>query len=90
MKYYNDIKKIEKFLNKNGFREKDRNLFTNDKCDVYIGEDGLAVLKDMAPKDLVYIVTGKNPTIKFNEVFNLYWLIGVLTFHGYIEKNYNI
>ena len=88
--YTYELKPIKNFLEKNGFKEIKKYFFTNDKCEVFVDEDHLIVMKDMVLDNDTYKVTGKNPSLKFSEGISLYWLIGVLTSLNYIDKNYNI
>lgn len=70
------------FLEKNGFDVDSNGVFTNGLCEVRINE-----------QDLYYVV-GRNEFdlgeygFMFSHDLNIYWLIGVLTYYGLIDKNY--
>jgi len=65
---------IEKFLKKNGYRQVNAYLFNNNKCTVKIKDETIQVSFD-------------DERITFISV-NLYWLIGFLTYHKLMPKNY--
>jgi len=69
---------ISNFLLKNGFKKK-RGLFYNDKCQIKIFSDVYKITFDESGND--YSMYSKN--------HNIYWLIGVLTYYGLMDKNYN-
>lgn len=64
------------FLTKNGFKKTGFMTYTNGRCFVEVTFTG-------------YNVCGKNEenmTSTFNH--NIHWLVGYLTWHGFIDKNY--
>ena len=62
------------FLKANRFKETRKNVWSNDKCDVVHTGGG-------------YTVADKTGGI-ISPDENIYWLIGVLTYYGYMDKNY--
>ncbi len=69
--------KIIAFLKKNGFIRMKKNSYTNDKCNVVILSNG-------------YCVADNSGYEMFSKNCNIYWLIGVLTYYDFIEKDYKI
>jgi len=64
------------FLKRNGFKEIELNSFVNDRgCDVFIGYKG-------------YAVANSEGDVMYSQDLNIYWLVGVLTWRGFIDKNY--
>lgn len=64
------------FLKKNGFKRIERNSYANSMCNVVI--------------DLWnYSVADNTGNTMYSKDLNIYWLIGVLTYYGYMDKNYN-
>jgi hypothetical protein len=75
---------IINFLGKNGFCFKD-GIYVGEKCDVIIHGSNLSpylevVFKKVSPKGRMY--SGESGI--------MYWLIGVLTYYGLIDKDYKI
>lgn len=70
---------VIKFLTENGFESfgTSGNTFKNDKCIVTINIE----LE-------YYSVANKDNERMYSPDLNIYWLIGVLTYYGYIDKNY--
>ena len=71
-------KTISEFLFKNGFQQIDtenKNSFSNEFCTVYIEEEN-------------YQVVNNSGSSMISKDQNIYWLIGVLTYYGYMDKNY--
>ena len=71
-------KTISEFLFKNGFQQIDtenKNSFENEFCTVYIEEEN-------------YQVVNSSGSVMISKDQNIYWLIGVLTYYGYMDKNY--
>lgn len=79
------MKQIEEFLLKNGFEKVKSDMirinYKNSKCIVSIHNDfGILVIPD---KNIV-----KGKWFNIDRILNFYWLIGVLTWHDLIDKNY--
>ena len=72
------IKEIVSFLKKNGFKLVEKNGYSNDKCNVYIGLRTL----------MISYKSGKSCYEYFGD--NLFWMIGFLTSFGFIDKNYKL
>lgn len=70
------MKAVKDFLKKNGFEEID-DLYANDKC---------AVVVHSKYYQVVFFEDGG---CMCSEDLNIYWLIGVLTYYGLLNKNYN-
>ena len=66
---------IVRFLKKNGFRRMDKNSYANDLCNVVITKEG-------------YEVADNDGAVIYNSNHSIYWLIGLLTYYKYIDKNY--
>lgn len=66
----------EAFLLMNGFEKAKQNLFRNKLCYVEIFDD-------------YYSVQDKSEGVMYSKDLNIYWLIGVLTYYNFIDKNYN-
>lgn len=67
---------IGKFLSANGFNLiEDDNHFANDMCGVVITKTNIEVANN-------------NGDVRYSKDLDMYWLIGILTFHGYLSKNY--
>lgn len=64
------------FLVQNGFSEMEEGVYANGKCNVVIQDD------------LTYAVCNNDGYAMYSDNSNIYWLVGVLTWHGYIEKDY--
>ena len=67
-------KKTGAFLLINGFINKSKYFYLSDKCSVEIGVDGFIV--------------SDGHGMMFSEGYNIYWLIGLLTYRRLIDKNY--
>jgi hypothetical protein len=65
--------KVGEFLGKNGFEDNGRGFF-NEYCSVIIEDDHYCVEMDQGHM--------------FSKDLNIYWLIGVLTHNGLMNKNY--
>ena len=63
------------FLKKNGFKRMEKNSYANDRVNVVIEKNGFA------------IANGEG-TAMYSKGHSIYWLIGVLTYYGFIDKNY--
>jgi hypothetical protein len=64
------------FLEKNGFNyDEVHNYYYNDKCKVSNRWES-------------YVVAINNSGLMYSQDLNIYWLIGVLTYYGLIDKNY--
>jgi hypothetical protein len=64
------------FLKRNGFRQKGvlENVLTNDKCEVRI-------------YDAQYEIEDERGVL-YSDNLNIYWLIGALTYRGFMNKEY--
>jgi hypothetical protein len=71
------MKEVKDFLQKNGFAqdEENQNHYVNGNCSILIEKDHYAVAN--ASGDAIY-----------SNGLNIYWLIGVLTYYGYMHKHY--
>jgi len=65
---------VKAFLRANGFSRSKKNIYVNDKCSVMINLGSYRVVA--------------NKWSVFSNDLNIYWLIGVLTYYGYMDKNY--
>lgn len=70
------LKPVIDFLKLNGFKKMEKGSYANDMCNVKIEEYG-------------YAVADNDGGTVYSEGFNIYWLIGILTYLGYMDKNYN-
>lgn len=67
---------VKEFLLKNGFNQEDEpNHYVNEVCSVLIEDDH-------------YAVANANGDAMYSNGLNIYWLIGVLTYYGYMWKHY--
>jgi hypothetical protein len=66
--------KIGEFLCKNGFEDNGRGYF-NEYCVVIVNDDHYCVEMDQGHM--------------YSNDLSIYWLIGVLTYGGLMDKNYN-
>jgi hypothetical protein len=71
------MKDVMLFLLNNGFKMVSADIFSNDKCTVVITQSG-------------YSVSNREGGSLYSDNLSIYWLIGALTYNGYIEKNYKI
>jgi len=69
------MKSVIDFLNKNGFKKIEKNSYANNKCNVVINKLG-------------YEVANNNGDAFYSSNLNIYWLIGILTYYGYMKKDY--
>lgn len=76
----NKFKPITEFLKRNGFKKTDINNYTNNKCSVSIVTDD--------PNNVYYAISDNDGGMMYSKDINIYWLIGYLTYCGYIDKNY--
>lgn len=76
------MEEIKEFLLKNGFRGSSRtaNVYYNDKCTIII--DGFRYSIQWKEETLTEIVE------MISSDLNIYWLVGVLTWYGLIDKDY--
>lgn len=79
------MKAVKDFLEKNGFKEDDMDTFSrfgysNGKCVV-------SVRWRDNEENAYYKVVWNNMEM-YSEDNNVYWLIGVLTYYGLMDKNY--
>lgn len=63
------------FLLKNGFEQLTKNGYANPCCTVVILQDGC-------------VIEQLNEEITISDDLNIYWLVGYLTYHNLIPKNY--
>ena len=65
------------FLKANNFEQQkdDSEHFINNACSVRLEPDH-------------YVVANSNGDTMYSSGLDIYWLIGVLTYYGYIDKNY--
>ncbi|WP_372650838.1 hypothetical protein [Draconibacterium sp.] len=68
--------KVISFLENNGFEKLTDNNYWNDTCNVKFQDGG------------GYAVSDKLDNTMYSIDNNIYWLIGVLTYYGFIDKNY--
>lgn len=68
-----NIKEITSFLKMNGFKLISKQSYSNDLCNVYVTK--------------YHIVIEDNKGYQFFGT-EIVWMIGFLTFFGYIDKNY--
>jgi len=73
------MKDIHDFLKHSGFDQTSENSFTNSKCKVTIIGNNTASAH--------YEVKTEEGSMYSNDI-NIYWLIGVLTYYNYIDRNY--
>lgn len=71
-----EVSKITAFLEKNGFANEEAGVYINDYCSVDTQYDCLAVCNN-------------HGTAIYADDYSLYWLIGVLTYNGFLTKDYN-
>lgn len=72
------MKDVTDFLTVNGFRQEKHNIWSNEHVDVTINER-------------YYQVTiKKDGSFMQSDNLNIYWLIGVMTYYGWMERNYVI
>ncbi|MFX1295600.1 MAG: hypothetical protein ACFFD2_12215 [Promethearchaeota archaeon] len=76
------MKQIEEFLLKNGFKKLNNTHYENNKCDIYINYKAEYYLIKFVIDSHVYDVY--TTTLKLTE------LVGELTWHDLIDKNYKI
>ncbi len=69
------MKDVINFLLANGFELSEKNSYGNGICNVVIEEDH-------------YAVANNDGDAMYSKDLNIYWLIGVLTYYGYMSKNY--
>ena len=70
------MKGIIAFLKRNGFKRMEKNSYANELCNVVFQEDG-------------YEVSDNEGNSMYSGDVNIYWLIGVLTYYGYMDKEYS-
>jgi hypothetical protein len=69
------MKDVIKFLKLNGFKKIETNSYANDRCNVVLEKDS-------------YAVANNSGDAMYSKDLNIYWLIGVLTYYNYMDKNY--
>jgi len=75
---------VKSFLFKNGFEQDpdDINIVYNDKCEITIYENYYNIHG--------YFEDVKDYGSMSSDNLNIYWLIGLLTYDGFMDKNYII
>lgn len=68
-------KDIHDFLILNGFEKLEKDSYVNEFCNIVIEEDH-------------YAVADNTGGVMYSKDLQIYWLIGVLTYYGYMSKNY--
>lgn len=71
------MKAIIEFLEKNGFKRIEENSYSNDLCNVVIEKDH-------------YVLANNEGDVMYSPNLNIYWLIGALTYLGFMDKNYKV
>jgi hypothetical protein len=71
------MEKAIEFLLKNGFERNETNSYTNNHCNVVFEDD-------------VIVVADNHGSTMYSKDFNMYWLIGVLTYYGHISRDYKV
>ena len=69
------MNKVGEFLKANGFKKIEASNYKNDRCNIVI-------------KGWYYAITNNNGDEIYSHDLNIYWLIGVLTYYGHINKDY--
>ena len=69
-------KPVIEFLKKNGFEKIEPSSYVNDRCNVVF-------------EDNHYAVADNEGNTMYSKDESIYWLIGVLTYYGFMDKNYN-
>lgn len=70
-------KGLDYFLLNNGFTEIESNSFSNDMCNIVVNnEDGC------------YEIANNDGGVYYTNSLLIYELIGYLTYHDYLDKNY--
>jgi hypothetical protein len=72
------MKYVTKFLEENNFIQEKHNIWSNQFVDIVIEESGYEV------------IIKEDSSSMLSQNLNIYWLIGVLTYNGWMEKNYII
>ena len=67
---------VEKFLELNGFKEEQKDSYKKNNCIVIFWDD--------------YYSVDDGAGVVYSPDLNIYWLIGYLTYHNYIDKDYKI
>lgn len=78
------MKNVERFLLNNGFEKLSEDSFHNGKCqvdEVNCKDKYSYYMVTLGKDDLEYQI--------FSDNLNIYWLIGILTWHDLMDKNYN-
>ena len=86
----NALDYISNFLTLNGFFKIDDRHFVNEHCEVIVTRSfegdyySIHFIDDNMPLSTYKSLEGE----KYSEDLNIYWLIGFLTYHNLIDKNY--
>lgn len=83
------MKQVESFLLKNGFEEINQNIYKNDLCSIEITSDLDENLNKYQCYKITYIDKNNYSCDMWSNDLNIYWLIGMLTYYGLMDKNYN-
>jgi hypothetical protein len=70
------MKDVTNFLTANGFRQEKHNILSNEHVDVTINEK------------YYEITIKKDGSYMHSDNLSIYWLIGVMTYYGWMERNY--
>jgi len=84
MEQRNDpLDSVRRFLRLNGLHDVTENRFINDKCEVVI---------NMKYENFdIYFLNAdldEEPASMSSDDFNIYWLVGILTWYNLIDRNY--
>ena len=63
------------FLKKNGFKKMEQNSYANEFCNIVLEKNH-------------YVVTNNSWGTMYSNDLNIYWLIGVLTYYDFMNKDY--
>lgn len=69
------LKDVSDFLILNGFIKTEPRCYANDFCGVGFEDSG-------------YSVVNNNGDAMYSDGWSIYWLIGCLTYYGYMTQNY--
>jgi hypothetical protein len=69
------VNHVSPFLELNGFTKTGENVWSNELCSVEINENE-------------YIITNNEGWTMYSTSHSIYWLIGILTYCGYMKKDY--
>lgn len=76
------MEQIKEFLLKNGFKQFSEDVYTNNKC-------ALSYLENTKTYKIIFQLSINDSEVEiYSSDLNIYWLVGVLTWYGLIDKNY--